>query len=724
MSKPSLFDSDLPVDDEFRKGYAFETGDGVVQNLRQAEIHYLNSRSPVSNYRLGCILESGGLGKPDAKGAFRRMRKAAEAGYGPARMRLAEYYADGFGIDTDPVSAIDIYLDLYRGSADDGSGQRVLDDMKRILERFDRESPIREYLTGLVCEGTLTDPMFHEALSHYEDAGARGIPEAWYRAGVLHETKPVPDMGSAIRCYKSSFEGGNVQSSMRLGILCFEGKGLGQNVPLAFRFFRRAADGGEPYGLLWSAIMLQYGIGTEKDARTAKQYYESAVEADIPDAPFWEGLLMRYGADDIPRNVLEAHRLFKKASDYGNGRAMYELGRMYEDGVGVKADVATARMYYGRAARNGCQVVNGRADPLDSMLCLEGMIHSHSSLHLPTRSPAVTVTDMNDEPEAVIDKIQEAGVTYPEVQESNDTPAQVLKRLNDQMGRGGQTAKDAREEAMFLFNSCFGLDSDFDRMYGLYISILNEHSVGELQFRIAQMMIDEDSPIHDENRALQWFEKALENGENDSAIFIGDHYLDGKDDPNPTEAASWYLRAISKRSEFQKLESRFSRIMEILKDSGDAEQVANMARKLSQSKLVGHDTVLMFFTDALELGRVEVATELRDYLKSYGLEYEREDLLESSLRVMESRAKNNVACPMDMSDSRSDVSHSPELTQYDVIIKPKSSGRPNPENVTKPLLQESSVKSERKVESVQFSGPMVTKLIPSLTDGMNPDCII
>ena len=684
-----------PTDNEFRLGYAFETGDGVDQNLRQAEIHYLNSGSPVSNYRLGCILESGGLGKPDAKGAFRRMRKAADAGYVPARVRLAEYYAGGFGVDRDPISAMKIYIDLYHESADDSSGQQALDCMKALLERFDVGSPTREYLTGLACEGILIDPTFREALSHYENAGAKGVPEAWFRAGALHETKSAPDMKSAIRCYKSAFEGGSIQSSMRLGILCFEGKGLDQDIPLSFKFFRRAAEGGDPYGNLWSAIMLQYGIGSGKDGRAAKQYYEYAVKAGIPDALLWEGLLLRYGTDDVPRNVLDAYGLFKKASDFGNGRAMYELGRMYENGVGVKADNALARKHYGMADRNGCTIVNGVAEPVDPQSYLGDAIRSKSSIYLPILCSPESCSEPYEENVPTEPEKVEFDEPESEPPETKEEPHEVLERLNDSMNKGGVEAQNARDEALFLFNSCFGLDSDFDRMYKLYILALSDHDLKDLQFRIAQMKSDADSPIYDENDALKWYEKAFNSGKKESAICIGDYYLDRipSVSQNLRAAALWYMKAIRKRSEFTTLESRFSRIRNNLRGSSDAESIVTIARMLVESKHAGHDTILRFYTDALKLKRIDVAVELRDYIQSHGLRYDNESLLNHSLNLLKQS----------------------ECSRAGIVYEPLK----QPDGTTN-----SSDSAHTSGKLSNFAGHKVSKLFPQLTYQYNLDRIV
>ena len=514
-------------DEEFERGYAFEIGKGVVQDFKQAEIHYLNSKSPISNYRLGCLLENGSLGSPDGRGAFRRMKKAADSGYLPARLKLADYHVEGVGVEPDAVSALIQYMDLYHDCTEDNVHEQILAKIRAVPDMFDEGTPMREFLLGLTCEGMLTDMMFKDALYHYGNAGRMGETEAQFRAGVLNEVKSPPDIKAAIGCYKASFQNGHVRSSMRLGILCFMGKGLDRNPQLAFKFFNRAAEGGDPYGQFWAAIMLQYGIGTDKDGPTALKYYESADKAGMHEAAFWSGLLLRNGADDVTKNVLHAHRLFKKASDQGIGRAMYELGRMYEEGAGVKADKPTACKYYGMADRNGCAIVNGIAEPIDPQSYLEGSVRSNASIYLQTLSSFESCTGPYEDEKVPADAEDvdedelESGI--PEIQER---PHEVLERLNESMNKGGLEAKDARDEALFLFNSCFGLDTDFDRMYKLYIVALQDHNLGDIQFRIAQMMSDTDSPIHDENGALKWYEKAFDSGKKESAICIGDYYLD------------------------------------------------------------------------------------------------------------------------------------------------------------------------------------------------------
>ena len=56
-----------------------------------------------------------------------------------------------------------------------------------------------------------------------------------------------------------------------------------------------------------------------------------------------------YGSERIPQDFAEAKGLFSLEADSGNALAMYDLGRMWADGLGVKADPDTAQEWYRKA---------------------------------------------------------------------------------------------------------------------------------------------------------------------------------------------------------------------------------------------------------------------------------------------------------------------------------------------------------------------------------------
>ena len=56
-----------------------------------------------------------------------------------------------------------------------------------------------------------------------------------------------------------------------------------------------------------------------------------------------------YGSKKVPQDFQEAMRLFCQEAEQGNALAMYDLGRMWADGLGVEADPDAAKEWYRKA---------------------------------------------------------------------------------------------------------------------------------------------------------------------------------------------------------------------------------------------------------------------------------------------------------------------------------------------------------------------------------------
>lgn len=109
---------------------------------------------------------------------------------------------------------------------------------------------------------------------------------------------------------------GNGYAEERLGDLYEQGRGVPQNLRLAFDWRLKAADRGMVQAQLKVGRMYQDGAGTAKDAAQALRWY-------------------------------------RRAAAEGNAEAQYLLGRMYREGDGVAADRATAMSWFEKAARQG-----------------------------------------------------------------------------------------------------------------------------------------------------------------------------------------------------------------------------------------------------------------------------------------------------------------------------------------------------------------------------------
>ena len=62
----------------------------------------------------------------------------------------------------------------------------------------------------------------------------------------------------------------------------------------------------------------------------------------------------------------KALELFKKATECDCARANYHIGRFYENGLGVDADIETAKEWYQKAADNGDEDAKAALSRLDA----------------------------------------------------------------------------------------------------------------------------------------------------------------------------------------------------------------------------------------------------------------------------------------------------------------------------------------------------------------------
>ena len=71
------------------------------------------------------------------------------------------------------------------------------------------------------------------------------------------------------------------------------------------------------------------------------------------DKLYERGLLLRDSENILERMPTDAVKYFKEAAKKGHVAAKYELGCMYENGVGCEASLETAKEYYNSAAAYG-----------------------------------------------------------------------------------------------------------------------------------------------------------------------------------------------------------------------------------------------------------------------------------------------------------------------------------------------------------------------------------
>ena len=98
-----------------------------------------------------------------------------------------------------------------------------------------------------------------------------------------------------------------------------------------------------------AAAMNCYAQG---DYEQAVKKYRIAAELGDANSQFWLGRLYQQG-QGVKQDYQEAVKWYRKAADQGNSYAQNNLGRLYQQGRGVKQDYQEAAKWYRKAAEQG-----------------------------------------------------------------------------------------------------------------------------------------------------------------------------------------------------------------------------------------------------------------------------------------------------------------------------------------------------------------------------------
>ena len=110
----------------------------------------------------------------------------------------------------------------------------------------------------------------------------------------------------------------------------------------ALMYFEKAAEYGNPNAINMMVAFYVYGFGVEQDPDKALEL--SSILADQGDKEAllaMEEFAYAYYAgtkDGIDINFATAFKYYEKLTEYGNERAMYNVGLLYEYGLGVSRD--------------------------------------------------------------------------------------------------------------------------------------------------------------------------------------------------------------------------------------------------------------------------------------------------------------------------------------------------------------------------------------------------
>lgn len=190
-------------------------------------------------------------------------------------------------------------------------------------------------------DGVAADPQ--AALRWYEVAAGLGNVSAMFNVGVMYDTGTgvARDRARAAHWYGQAATHGHARAAYDLGLLYEEGEGVRRNLATAARWYKRAAAAG-----LTAADAKLAALAPLLRANTANADYLRA-----------QTLMEEKGLTAAAPEMLP---LLRRAAAAGYPVAQYNLGYLYENGLGVPTDRVQAYVWYRRAA--GASHAGGRRD--------------------------------------------------------------------------------------------------------------------------------------------------------------------------------------------------------------------------------------------------------------------------------------------------------------------------------------------------------------------------
>jgi TPR repeat protein len=125
----------------------------------------------------------------------------------------------------------------------------------------------------------------------------------------------------------------------------------GKDLAVILRF-SRASWAGSPAAAL-AVLGLCTLSGCDRDTRTKSE--TSATEVGAVDAgkKSADSVMQRASEATSRKDFSSAFTLYREAADLGSAEAMYRVGRMYEEGLGIRQDWNSSKDWIKRAAENG-----------------------------------------------------------------------------------------------------------------------------------------------------------------------------------------------------------------------------------------------------------------------------------------------------------------------------------------------------------------------------------
>lgn len=283
-------------------------GDGVVQNFERAKVWFdrgVSLGDAQSQFGKGLMLLNGLGGKENVKLAMELFAASANQDYAPAQVQMGRLYLD-------------------QGEPDD---LRIANNHFELAARHGNIEA-HYYLAEMVYHGVGREKLCGMALNHYKNVAEKAEPlvSSWADANDAYE---AGDYELALLQYLMAAEQGYEKAQTNVAYILDKFR---SRLPIA-EWLRKPKEAG--------ALLDNAGLALIYWTRSSRQ---ANIDSLVKMGDYY---LYGIGAE---QDVGKAVQCYTGASDYSqSAQALFNLGWMHENGVGLRQDFHLAKRYYDHA---------------------------------------------------------------------------------------------------------------------------------------------------------------------------------------------------------------------------------------------------------------------------------------------------------------------------------------------------------------------------------------
>ena len=146
---------------------------------------------------------------------------------------------------------------------------------------------------------------------------------------------------------------GHAGAMNQLAWIYREGLGVTEDLDYAVVWHRHSAEANYPRAMTNLAYLYSIGKGVEKDLETSERWYKRAAELNSASGIYAVAVYYLNGTGGMQKNEQEGVGLLMKSAQLGHKRAMYAIGKRYENGDGLELDIEQAINWYSESAKLG-----------------------------------------------------------------------------------------------------------------------------------------------------------------------------------------------------------------------------------------------------------------------------------------------------------------------------------------------------------------------------------